>query len=64
MVTGDRPVFELRRRHDAACRLLIDALTVQTIDPGLAVWGAWVLLERARGFLDLLEADRAEERCA
>jgi hypothetical protein len=47
-------IFEVRCRHDAAVRLLDDALTEQRLDARLSTWGARALLERSRSLLDLL----------
>jgi hypothetical protein len=56
-----RLVSEVRHRHDAAARLLDDALTEQRIEPGFTLWGARELLKRARPFLEMLAGD---EHCA
>jgi hypothetical protein len=50
-------IEEVSCRQWAAYRLLVYALTTDKIEPSMAMWGAFGLLERAGRFVDLL-ADR------
>jgi len=60
----DRLVGEAVCRVRAAERLLANALTVETIEPAVATWGAWALLVAADRFLDVLAADGVRGRAA